>query len=60
MEPHVQILTKEEILERRARMLESTGLDLETLRERAATWQLSPEQRIAFEEYDDLTWLLGE
>jgi len=59
VEPVVEMLSRDEINRRRAELLASTGLDLETLRERAENWQLSPEQRFAWEEYDGLTWILG-
>lgn len=54
------IMTAEEMREKRARELASIGLDLETIEERYETWQLSPEQRIAYEEYLKLGRLLGE
>lgn len=54
------IMTPEEMREKRAQELASIGLDLETIEERYETWQLSPEQRIAYEEYLTLGRLLGE
>lgn len=54
------IMTVEEMREKRAAELASIGLDLETIEERYETWQLSPEQRIAYEEYLTLGRMLGE
>lgn len=54
------IMTEEEMRDKRATELASIGLDLETIEERYETWQLSPEQRIAYEEYLKLGRLLGE
>ncbi len=54
------IMTEEEMREKRAQELASIGLDLETIEERYEMWQLSPEQRIAYEEYLTLGRLLGE
>ncbi|GIG37643.1 hypothetical protein [Cellulomonas pakistanensis] len=54
------IMTAEEMREKREQELASIGLDLETIEERYETWQLSPEQRIAYEEYLLLGRLLGE
>lgn len=56
----IEILSIEQVLERRAAALAGTGLDLATLRERAESWQLSPEQRADFEEYEELGWFLDE
>lgn len=56
----IEILSIEQVLERRAAALASTGLDLATLHERAESWQLSPEQRADFEEYEELGWFLDE
>ena len=54
------IMTVEEMREKRAAELASIGLDLETIEERYETWQLSREQRIAYEEYLTLGRMLGE
>jgi hypothetical protein len=54
------IMTPEEMREKREQELASIGLDLETIEERYEMWQLSPEQRIAYEEYLTLGRLLGE
>lgn len=54
------IMTAEEMREKRDQELASIGLDLETIEERYETWQLSPEQRIAYEEYLTLGRMLGE
>lgn len=54
------IMTEEEMREKRAQDLASIGLDLETIEERYETWQLSPEQRIAYESYLKFGRLLGE
>lgn len=60
MEHTVHVMTREEIEERRAELLASIGLDMETIRLRQDNWALSPEQRFAIEEYDGLGWLMGE
>ncbi|GEL46531.1 hypothetical protein KQI48_05995 [Cellulomonas hominis] len=60
MEHTVHVMTREEIEERRAELLASIGLDMETIRLRQDNWALSPEQRFAIEEYDGLGWLIGE
>lgn len=57
---HMIIMTAEEMREKRAQDLASIGLDLETIEERYETWQLSPEQRIAYESYLKFGRLLGE
>ncbi len=54
------IMSEEEMREKREQELASIGLDLETIEERYETWQLSREQRIAYEEYLTLGRLLGE
>ncbi|WP_168216949.1 hypothetical protein [Cellulomonas sp. Y8] len=54
------IMTEEEMREKQEQELASIGLDLETIEERYETWQLSPEQRIAYEEYLTLGRMLGE
>lgn len=54
------IMTEEEMRSKREQELASIGLDLETIEERYETWQLSREQRIAYEEYLTLGRLLGE
>lgn len=57
---HLIIMTAEEMREKRAQDLASIDLDLETIEERYETWQLSPEQRIAYESYLKFGRLLGE
>ena len=54
------MMSEEEMREKREQELASIGLDLETIEERYETWQLSREQRIAYEEYLTLGRLLGE
>ena len=60
MEPTLHPMTREEIDQRRAELIASIGLDMETIRLRQDNWALSPEQRYAIEEYDGLGWLIGE
>lgn len=60
MEHTVHVMTREETEARRAELLASIGLDMETIRLRQDNWALSPEQRYAIEEYDSLGWLIGE
>ncbi|TKR22454.1 hypothetical protein FA014_16345 [Cellulomonas hominis] len=54
------IMSAEEMREKREQELASIGLDLETIEERYETWQLSPEQRMAYESYLKFGRLLGE
>ncbi|WP_454050330.1 hypothetical protein [Cellulomonas sp. Marseille-Q8402] len=60
MQSTVRIWTQEEIAERRVTLLAESGLDLETLRERGETYQLSPEQDAILRELKKLDWLAGE
>jgi hypothetical protein len=46
-----------EIDARRAELLAQAGLDLETLRERIETWQVSPEQAVIASELEILDWI---
>jgi hypothetical protein len=46
-----------EIDARRAELLAEAGLDLETLRERIETWQVSPEQAVIASELEILDWI---
>lgn len=46
-----------EIDARRAELLAEAGLDLETLRERIETWQVSPEQAVIASQLEVLDWL---
>lgn len=46
-----------EIDARRAELLARAGLDMETLRDRIETWQVSPEQAVIFWELTGLDWL---
>jgi hypothetical protein len=41
----------------RAELIAASGLDLETLRERMETWQVSPEQAAIFRRLEQLDWL---
>ena len=60
MTPPITILTPADIEDRRNALLERAALDYETLRERGATYQLSPEQAAILRELDDLAFLAGE
>lgn len=53
----ITFLTKDDIAHRRADLLERAGLELEALRERGATFQLSPEQAVILRELEDLEFL---
>jgi hypothetical protein len=46
-----------EIDARRAELLAQAGLDLDTLRERIETWQVSPEQAVIASELEILDWI---
>lgn len=53
----ITFLTKDEIARRRDELLASAGLDLRELRERGATYLLSPEQSLILKELEDLEFL---
>jgi hypothetical protein len=53
----IKIYQPGEIDARRAELLAQAGLDLETLRERIETWQVSPEQAVIASELEVLDWL---
>lgn len=55
----ITFLSKEQIATRRQELLAQAGLPLEVLRERGATFQLSPEQAAILKELDDLEFLAG-
>lgn len=60
MPPTIQYLDADEIRARRAELLRQAGLDLATLKERAAQYRLSPEQSAILDELEDLEFLAGE
>lgn len=55
----ITYLTKDDIARRRAELLEHAGLGIDELRERGATYQLSPEQAVILKELEDLEFLAG-
>lgn len=50
--------TRAELEEQRARLLAEAGMDYETLRERAETWQLYPEHRDIWHTIEGIDYLL--
>lgn len=52
-------LSKEQIARRRDELLSNARLDVDELRERGATFQLSPEQAVILKELEDLEFLAG-
>ncbi|WP_225755446.1 hypothetical protein [Actinotalea sp. Marseille-Q4924] len=55
----ITYLTKDDIARRRAELLDRAGLNLDELRGRGATYQLSPEQAVILKELEDLEFLAG-
>jgi hypothetical protein len=58
--PVVERLTNEELEARRATLLARAGLPEPELRERAAVYDVTPEQAAIVDELDDLDWLLRQ
>lgn len=60
MPPTIEYLNAHEIQTRRTELLRRAGLELATLKERAAQYRLSPEQSAILDELEDLEFLAGE
>ncbi|WP_018723655.1 hypothetical protein [Salinispora fenicalii] len=52
-------MSREELLERRRRILDRVGMSYEVLRGRAASYTLQPSERRAFEALRAIDYLLG-
>ncbi len=53
-------VTREELLSERRELLKRLGISLEQLKERAATYSLSPEEWAAWDQIEEIAFLLGE
>ena len=60
MSPTVEILTEDDLRQRRSAVLASLSLDEETLRRGAARYTLTAEEVAALDEIDRIDYLLGE
>lgn len=58
--PVVERLTNEELESRRAALLARAALPEQELRQRAAVYDVTPEQAAIVDELDDLDWLLRQ
>jgi len=58
--PLIEFVTRKDLEERRAVLLERSGLDLGELRSRAETYSVTPEQRDILDALEDVDYLLGE
>ncbi|MGK5530879.1 hypothetical protein [Streptomyces sp. URMC 129] len=58
--PTVIHVTRGELIQQRAELIARTGMDEETLRSRAESWQLYPEHLMIWDTIEGIDYLLGD